>query len=469
MRHCRIPAILLLIATAGIGVAPSDGAQAFAQTKKPSASAKKGPLRKGAAKKPAPKTPSKPDFEEPEATPATRAVAVQIREQAGGKVKGFYASRGFWPIWAASGRLGPEADSFVDMLETADLDGLRPASYDPEGLRNAVRQARSGDPVAVAHAELELSRALSQYVADVRRPRDVGMTYLDEEVKPRKLKPDNVLRAAVLTKSFGSYVTGMGWMSPHYAQLRKLLAGDGLSPDARARLRLNLDRARLLPGAWTRHIVVDAAGARLFFYQGGKQVGTMRVVVGTPQTQTPMLAGMVRYAILNPYWNVPTDLVQKKIAPRVLAGQSLAAMRFEALSDWSEIATKLDGRAIDWHAVAAGQQEVRVRQLPGPANSMGRVKFMFPNNLGIYLHDTNEKALMKKPDRHFSNGCVRLEDAPTLGKWLLGKPIATIAKKTEQGVPLPEAVPVYLTYFTAAPAAKGVTFLNDVYGRDTSA
>jgi murein L,D-transpeptidase YcbB/YkuD len=76
---------------------------------------------------------------------------------------------------------------------------------------------------------------------------------------------------------------------------------------------------------------------------------------------------------------------------------------------------------------------------------------------------------MRKPDRHFSNGCVRLEDAPTLGKWLLGKPIATIAKKTEQGVPLPEAVPVYLTYFTAAPAATGVTFLKDVYGRDTSA
>ena len=462
MRHCRIPAILLLIATAGTGLAPTGDARAYAQARK------SAPARKSAARKPAPKkAAAKPAPSEPEATPATRAVAVQIREQAGGKVKSFYADRGFWPIWAASGRLGPEADAFVDMVETADLDGLRPSSYGPDALRKAVVTARSGDPVAVARAELALSRALADYVADVRRPRDTGMTYLDDEVKPRKLKAENVLGAAVLTKSFASYIRDMGWMSPHYLRLRTLLATPGLSPDDRARLRINLDRARLLPGAWTRHIVVDAASARLYFYQGGKQVGTMRVVVGTPQTQTPMLAGMVRYAILNPYWNVPTDLVQKKIAPKVLAGQSLTAMRFEALSDWSGNATRLDPKAIDWHAVAAGQQEVRVRQLPGPANSMGRVKFMFPNDLGIYLHDTNEKALMKKPARHFSNGCVRLEDAPTLGKWLLGKPITTVAKKPEQAAPLPQAVPIYLTYFTATAAPKGVVFLPDVYGRDT--
>lgn len=455
MRHARIPALALLLATAGTALARSDDARAFAPAKKTAA-----------AKKTVPK---KPADEAPKATPATRAVAVQIREQIGGKAKRFYADRGFWPIWASDGRLGPEADAFVAMLETAELDGLKPKSYDPEGLRQAVRAAKGGEPAAVAAAEIRLSNALAQYVADVRRPRDVGMTYLDDEVKPGKLKAEDVLRAAVLTKSFASYVGTMGWMSPQYVRVRKLLAAPGLSDGDRDRLYLNLDRARLLPGPWTRHIVVDAASARLFFYQGGKQVGTMRVVVGTPETQTPMLAGMVRYAILNPYWNVPTDLVQKNIAPKVLAGRSLASMRFEALSDWSTDATKLNPKNIDWHAVAAGKQEVRVRELPGPGNSMGRVKFMFPNNQGIYLHDTNNKALMKKTDRFFSNGCVRLEDAPTLGKWLLRKPITGFSKKPEQGVPLPEAVPVYLTYFTATPTAKGVGFLKDVYGRDTGA
>jgi murein L,D-transpeptidase YcbB/YkuD len=464
MRHVRIPALALLIAVAGTGLAQSDDARAFAQAKKSAANAGKAVAKKPAAKAPADKT-----ADAPKATPATRAIAVQIREQIGGKTKRFYASRGFWPIWASTGRLGPEADAFIDMLETADLDGLRPRSYNPDRVREAVQAARSGDPAAVARAEIALSDAMADYVADVRRPSDVGMTYLDEEVKPRKLKAENVLRAAVLTKSFASYVRDMGWMSPQYVRLRKLAATPRLSADDRARLQLNLDRARLLPGPWTRHIVVDAASAQLFFYQGGKQVGTMRVVAGTPQTPTPMLAGMVRYAILNPYWNVPTDLVRKNIAPKVLAGRSLASMRFEALSDWSTDAAKLDPKAIDWPAVAGGHQEVRVRELPGPGNSMGRVKFMFPNDLGIYLHDTNNKALLKKPDRHFSNGCVRLEDAPTLGKWLLGKPITAFSKKPEQGVPLPEAVPVYLTYFTATPTADGVGFLKDVYGRDRGA
>jgi murein L,D-transpeptidase YcbB/YkuD len=124
-----------------------------------------------------------------------------------------------------------------------------------------------------------------------------------------------------------------------------------MSDADRRRIRLNLDRARLLPGPWTRHIVVDAASSQLWYYQGGKQQGTMRVVTGMPDTQTPMLAGMVRYAILNPYWNVPPDLAQKRIAPKVLAGASLTAMKYEARSDWGAGATTIDPATIDWQAV----------------------------------------------------------------------------------------------------------------------
>jgi len=231
-------------------------------------------------------------------------------------------------------------------------------------------------------------------------------------------------------------------------------------------LTLNLDRARLLPGPWVRHVVVDAASARLWYFGNGSEQGTMKVVVGTPETQTPMLAGMVRYAILNPYWNVPSDLVQKRIAPKVLNGASLRSLRYEALSDWSANARTLDPATIDWHAVAAGAQEVRLRQLPGGANAMGRMKFMFPNDQGIYLHDTPDKALFGKYARHFSNGCVRLEDAPRLGKWFFGKSLVADAGTPEQQRPLPEPVPVYLTYLTAVPTDRGVAFLKDVYGRD---
>ena len=406
---------------------------------------------------------------EPTVSPAPRAGAAAIRERAGGKVRDFYKARGFWPLWAANGRIGSEASRLIAFIEEAHLDGLRPSSYDPDALRSAVEDAASADPFAVARAELALSRAFAAYVADTRRPTDVKMTYLDAALKPRKARADEVLRAAAAPKSFGDYIATMGWMSPHYSRLRKLLARaeEMGEPDADIdRIRLNLDRARILPGAWTHHIVVDAASARLWYYEGGAVGGTMKVIVGTPATPTPMLAGMVRYAILNPYWNVPVDLARTSVAPKVLAGRSLKAMRFEALSDWSANAKPLTPASIDWSAVASGDRELRVRQLPGGANAMGRVKFMFPNEAGIYLHDTPDRALFAKTARHFSNGCVRLENAGGLGRWLLGKPIPATFKTPEQDVAVPVPVPVYLTYFTVVPTARGVGFLPDVYGRD---
>lgn len=231
-------------------------------------------------------------------------------------------------------------------------------------------------------------------------------------------------------------------------------------------LALNLERARLLPGPWTRHVVVDAASARLWYYSKGALDGTMKVVAGAKESQTPMMAGMIRYATLNPYWNIPPDLVERKVAPKILGGGSLKAMRYEALADWTANPAPLAQSAIDWNAVATGRQEVRVRQLPGGDNAMGRVKFMFPNDLGIYLHDTPQRGLFAKEDRHYSNGCVRLEDAQRLGRWFFGKSPAADGDAPEQHLPLPQPVPVYLTYLTAVPTDQGVRFLPDVYERD---
>jgi len=179
-----------------------------------------------------------------------------------------------------------------------------------------------------------------------------------------------------------------------------------------------------------------------------------------------MLAGKLQWAILNPYWNVPDYLAQKSVAPKVLAGRSLASLRMEALSDWSPNAQKLDPATIDWPAVAAGDRVLRLRELPGGANSMGKVKYLFPNKLGIYLHDTPERDLLKKADRHFSNGCIRLENAAQLGQWLLQRPLNSKSKTPEQAVALPVEVPVYLTYLTAVATERGVAFRPDVYGRD---
>ena len=97
---------------------------------------------------------------------------------------------------------------------------------------------------------------------------------------------------------------------------------------------------------------------------------------------------------------------------------------------------------------------------------MGKMKFMFPNDLGIYLHDTPDKALFDEEERRFSSGCVRVEDAPRLAKWLFGEPIRASSDEPEQQVNLDRPVPVYITYLTAAPTETGIAFREDAYGRD---
>jgi murein L,D-transpeptidase YcbB/YkuD len=136
------------------------------------------------------------------------------------------------------------------------------------------------------------------------------------------------------------------------------------------------------------------------------------------------------------------------------------------LSDWSERARTIDPATVDWQAVAAGRRELRVRQLPGPDNAMGRMKFMFPNDLGIYLHDTPDRNLLREEARLFSSGCVRVEDAPRLARWLFGRMPEPSSRQPEQNVQLLQPVPVYITYLTAAPEGDGVVVRHDVYGRD---
>lgn len=398
----------------------------------------------------------------------TASLADAIERESGGRIGKFYKSRGYRPVWIDDGLIGPDAQVLLRYLDDAELDGLKSSRYDPDELRADIARADSKQPEDLARAEIALSKAFARHVAAMRRTRDVGMEFAGDGLKPAKLKDDAILRVAT-RRNFSRYLRNMEWMSPHYVRTRELLRralANGSNAHVVEVVRLNLERARVLPSADVRHIVVDAASARLWYYQDGKQAGTMRVVVGTAKTQTPLLAGYVNYAVLNPYWNVPDYLTRDNVAPKVLSGRTLESMHMQVLSDWGPNPRVVDSGTVNWQAVAAGQQDVRVRELPGPSNSMGKVKFLFPNNHGIYLHDTPNTDLLRKADRHLSNGCIRLEKAFELGKWMLGKPVVTKSKEPEQAVPLPVPVPVYLTYLTATGTKKGITLLDDVYGLD---
>ena len=234
---------------------------------------------------------------------------------------------------------------------------------------------------------------------------------------------------------------------------------------------LNMERARRLPTAadTDRYILVDAGAARLYMYEKGKIVDSMNVIVGSNETQTPMMAAELSFIQLNPYWNVPPDLAANLVAKRVVEqGLTYLTERdYQVLSDWTEEATLLDPATVDWQAVADGRVTIRLRRGPGPWNSMGDMKFMIPNAFGIYLHDVPdpEKPMFASDKRWISNGCIRLEDAERLQKWVFGR-LQKASGPPEERVDVPNPVPVYITYFTAAPTRDGVAFRLDRYDRD---
>ena len=404
-------------------------------------------------------------------------VAGNVSEQAGPAIKqsaatadvvAFHDGRNDTAFWFGADEA---SGALLNLLRDAALDDLEPGHYPVLELQRLADRAKSGSSRDRALAERAFSSAFVKYASDVARERSIGMLYVDPAARPRPVSAGRILNVAATAPSLANFVREMGWMHPYYRALRGALADElkGKKDPRRIRLlTLNRDRARVLPRGKGDHILVNAAAARLDFYSAGKIKDSMRVVVGEASQQTPLMAGMVRYAILNPYWHVPPDLARTRLAPRVL-GEGLSYLRkkgYEVVSDWSRSAKIVPIESVDWKAVAAGKIEVKVRQRPGPLNGMGEVKFMFPNDLGIYLHDTPGKALFQKSERTFSAGCVRLEDANGLKELILGDTVLARSTSPEQHVPLSRPVPVILGYFTAYPQGGRIVESADVYKRD---
>src|SRR5579884_3769038 len=351
-------------------------------------------------------------------SPATAASAAQFDNE----VADFYRARGGAPLWFSPSARNA-APELVQLLATAQADHLNPKRYNVRGLSRALDDARSGNPAAVQRAEAMLSDAFVSYVRDLKHDPGVGIIYVDQELKPTPPSPLEILDAAAHAPSLSDYVQQMGWMNPIYAKLRQAIASHIYANAAQYRLlSLNLERARALPSGNGRYVIVNPPAARLYMYENGQVVDSMRVVAGRPDqvAQTPMMNAFIRYVALNPYWNAPPDIAARKLAPNVLKqGRAyLNAKGYEIVDQFGDNAHVLNPMSVDWHGVVEGRVQVHMRQKPGPANSMGRMKFMFPNQQGIWLHDTPEKEKIEDAARLESNGCVRLEDAARIARWL---------------------------------------------------
>ena len=272
-------------------------------------------------------------------------------------------------------------------------------------------------------------------------------------------------------------------------QRRHGLRGDGIvGPRTRAALnvpvaeriaqiRRTLERWRWLPHDLGEHyILVNTAGFELAVVEHGRTVLGMRVIVGTPDQATPSFSATLRSLVINPYWNVPERIARDALLPRQQRDPRYFATRgFRVLDTRNGSGREIDPARLDWKRVDAGSFAFRLRQDPGPKNSMGRLAFAFPNPFDVFLHDTPENWLFARDTRTFSEGCVRIEHAMALAQhalrrldgWNEERIRSEIDTLHHETLPLPEPIPVYVLYLTSWVDDAGiVNFREDVYGRE---
>jgi murein L,D-transpeptidase YcbB/YkuD len=381
--------------------------------------------------------------------------------------------------------LPPAIEQGVDMIYI-DEDLVPKAVHDNGPLAEMSNAAWSGAPVdlftSVNPIYTDLRRGLVKY-----QQRWGNLPQLPIPAGPTLKPGTNGERVAMLRTRLGlsggdSYDSALAAVVKEFQDVHGLkadgIAGAGtieaLNRGAQYYEQLiiiNMERAKRLPAPeeQRKYVLVDAGDARLSMWQNGRKVDEMKVVVGKAETATPMMAAYIKYASVNPYWNVPPELVRNLIGPRIVAQgiKYLTDREYQVMTDYSDDAKLIDPSTVDWQAVVDGREEVRLRRLPSPANSMGMMKFMLPNYFGIYLHDSPEKEHFTKNELWISNGCVRVEDYKRLAKFLFDGVVPQGRNpKVEEEVDLPKPIPVYMTYLTVQPTADGVRFLEDHYGRD---
>lgn len=400
--------------------------------------------------------------------------------------------------WIMQGAPTAAAFSVIHELETADTRGLDPAQYSATALAaRASRLASSAATSAVpADSLVDFDAALSKSVARFASDLHIG------RVNPRKVKfefvvdgkrndlTDVVERLAASSNP----VAVLDSLEPPYAHYRALKQALRTyrartdDPKQRQHIRqieLTMERWRWLPSTLgERFIVVNVPAFQLYGFDltSGSTDPTlvMPVVVGkAARTQTPIFSGRMQYLVFRPYWNIPPGILKQETLPKLRQDPSyLTKNNLEIVS-----AGAPDAPSQTYPATAANLRKLatgtfRIRERPGPKNSLGAVKFIFPNAYNVYLHDTPTQSLFNKSRRDFSHGCIRVGDPPALAQFVLAEQpgwtrdsIVTAMRTGPESrrVSLVTPLSVYVLYGTVLAQSNGtVTFYDDVYRLDAA-
>lgn len=383
-------------------------------------------------------------------------------------VRLFYQARGDRPVWVdEQGRPTADAEHALARLRAVDEDGLVPGDYRISRLANeatALTRAERPSATDTAAFDTALTHNVLKYFRELHlgrvSARDLGFA-VDHIAEPNEF-PER-LHTALATHSLDRSIDDLRPPFVQYQALREALKRYRTSDPTRVRqIELALERLRWLPDLKGQRLLV--VNIPMFYVWGWEPerpggvpaIGMAAIIGRAARTRTPIFTASMTSIILNPDWNVPQSIIRNEILPAL-----------------SKNPRYLASHHMEMTSTAAG---VRVRQLPGPWNALGRVKFVFPNIHEVYLHDTPAQELFARTRRDFSHGCVRVEQPIELAEWVLqgqgdwttAQILGAIDAGATRSVALARPIRVVVFYVTAAVEAGdgAVRFADDIYHHD---
>jgi murein L,D-transpeptidase YcbB/YkuD len=367
----------------------------------------------------------------------------------------------------------------------AFLGALAPAgpAYDRlltlyAGMREIARNGGWGPRIDKGHAlrpgdrdpRVEQLRARLIALGDMAPAEQVAASAVMNDATPPVTGP--LVFDPALTAAVQRFQARHGLNTDGIVGAMTLAALNTTAAERAAQVAVGLERLRWLNyDLGARHIVINTASFTMTMFENGDPRFSTRTVVGkSGRFQTPEFNDELEFIVVNPTWNVPYSIASKEILPLLQEDPTYLEQ-----NDMELLGSDLPASEIDWSQVTRGSFPGRIRQRPGPGNALGAVKFLFPNQYSIYMHDTPSRKLFARDRRAYSHGCVRLQDPIGFAHLLLSlqddDPVGTFdrlrARGGEQWVRVREAIPVYVTYRTAWLDADGVRqFRADVYRRD---
>lgn len=380
----------------------------------------------------------------------SEAVALYAREATGSRIdpRAIDPLIGFHPALADAGEVLKEI-SAAGSEAGAKLQAYNPSEPRYIALRKKLAELRAAHMPAMATTIPE-GPALRIGMSDPRVPLVRARFSLDgtPDSAPQNLRYDTEVAAAV-----AGFQKANGLPASGVLTRRTIAALSGGSPSRlESELVANMEMWRWMPrDLGADRIEVNVPDFTVTVYRDGAAVSSNRVVVGKTKTPTPLFSNNMKFLIVNPVWNVPESIVRKEMMPKMAGDASY-------LSRLGYSVSQHNGRLV-------------VKQPPGAKNALGRIKFMFPNDYAVYLHDTPSKSLFATSMRAFSHGCVRVDQPFRFGASVLGAANGWSEKKLEgmlgdkeRYVYLPKPLPIHIEYFTASIDESGhLNLRDDVY------